>query len=342
VVRSLSAAFVALLAALWTPGLQAATVMIVRPPSPSTDVIEAVSRLNGELLSVGFAVALADRGAAVGPQGTSAPDWLDRVAGDRGIDATIDVIGEGRLEGVDVWIFRPAPRVTRVPLGPPADDAPARLAIRAIDLVRSMLIENDLGRRPAGAATPPPAAVIPSAPADSASGASAHVGIELGAALLTSLDGVGPSIQPILRLAAPIGSRLGLQGEVAGFGTRPTVGTAGSSALVAQQYLLIGACSCAPSAARLRPVLGLAVGALRTAADGQADAPLQPHAVVQWSFLAQATAGARLRLTERTHLVVAAHLQLAEPYVQIRVVNAAPATSGRPNLLLTVAVGEWL
>jgi hypothetical protein len=153
---------------------------------------------------------------------------------------------------------------------------------------------------------------------------------------------VGPAILPVLRLDAALGPRLGMESEVAAFGTRPTIGTPGSSARVAQQYALLGACLCAPSTERWQPIAGLSAGALRTRADGEADAPLQGHAVAQWSFLLEASAGLRLRLAQRTHLTLAAHVQVAEPYVDIQVGNGGSATAGRPNLLLTLALGEWL
>jgi hypothetical protein len=185
--------------------------------------------------------------------------------------------------------------------------------------------------------------MTPTVAADvSSARAGARLGFELGAAVLSSLDGVGPAILPIVRLDAALNPWLGLEVEAAGFGTRPTVGTPGASARIAQQYVIAGACLCAPSTTRLQPVVGLSAGALRTAADGEADSPLQGHSIAQWSLLLEAGAGARLRLGNRTHLTAALHVQLAEPYVDIRVVNAGPATSGRPNVLLTFAVGEWL
>ena len=284
----------------------------------------------------------------------SARAWLERVAIDRGIDAAIDVIGDGRVEAADIWVFQPAPRppqVIRVFAERDVENAPARLAIRSIDLLRSLLIERDLAgasRRaaPAPAVTtgpsPTPAASAMFATDASPAGAGAPIGFELGAAVLASLDGVGPAILPLVRLDVALGPRLGLQVEAAGLGTRPTVGNPGASARVAQQYALLGACLCAPSMERLRLVAGLSAGALRTAADGEAESPLQGHSVAQWSFLVEASAGARLRLAKRAHLTAAVHVQFAEPYVDIRVVNAGPATSGRPNVLVTFAVGEWL
>ena len=342
-------------ACLWGARLDAATVMIVRSPSPSADLTETVSRLHGEMLSVGLAVTIAERPGR-GADGATARAWLERLAIDRGIDAAIDVIGDGRVQAADIWVFQPAPRppqVTRVIAEQEVENAPARLAIRAIDLLRSLLIERDMAvvsRRanPAATATamPPPAAPAATASVTSDDAlparAGVQIGFELGAAALASLGGVGPAILPLVRLDAAVSPRLGLQAEAAGFGTHPTVGAPGATARVAQQYALAGACICAPSMARLRLVMGLSAGALRTSADGEAAAPLQGHSVAQWSFVLEASAGVRLRLAKRAHLTAAVHVQVAEPYVDIRVVNAGPATSGRPNILVTFAVGEWL
>jgi len=327
--RPAPAALLASIACLWTLRLQAATVMIVSPSSPSAELTETVSRLHGELLAVGLAATIVDRDAADGPGGGSVSAWLQSQA----IDAGIEVLGKERLEAVDIWFVHSSPpgaSVVRMSAEPGVENAPARLAIRAVDLLRSQLIERDLDRDVPVVAAPPPAPPPP------------RIGFELGGAILTSLDGVGPAIMPVVRIDAPVGRRLGFQAELAGLGTRSTVGGPGALARVAQQYGLLGACVCAPSASRLQPVLGLSAGALRTAADGEADAPLQAHAVVQWSFLLEASAGARLRLGDHAHLTLAAHAQVAQPYVAVRVVNAAVATSGRPNLLLTLAVGEWL
>ena len=328
------------LACLWGARLDAATVMIVRPASPSAELTETVSRLHGEMLSVGLAVTIAERPRA---DASSASAWLESVAIDRGIDAAIDVIGGGRVQAADIWVFRPAPRppqVARVVVERDVENAPARLAMRAIDVLRSLLIERELADATSLPSPAMPAAVVSTAasPVD----AGVRIGFELGAALLASLDGVGPAVLPLLRVDAAVNPWLGLQAEAAGFGTRPTLGAPGASARVAQQYALAGACICAPSMARLRLVVGLSAGALRTAADGEGTAPLQGHSVAQWSFVVEASAGARLRLARRAHLTAAVHVQVAEPYVDIRVVNAGPATSGRPNVLVTFAVGEWL
>ena len=341
-VRGTSTALLASVVCLWAGRSDAATVMIVRPGAPSPELTETVSRLHGEMLSVGLTVMIAERAAGAGADGPSARAWLEGAATDRRIDAAVDVIGDGRVEAVDIWVFQQGPRPTqvlRVLAERDVDNAPARLAIRAIDLLRSLLMEREL----ADASPPPTPAATAVVATDAAPGrADARFGFGLGAAAMASLDGVGTALLPLIRLETALNPWLGLDVEAAGFGTRPTVGTPGASARVAQQYAVAGACLCALSTARLRPVVGLSAGALRTAADGEAASPLQGHSLSQWSLLLEASAGARLRLGTRAHLTVAVHVQLAEPYVDIRVVNAGSATSGRPNLLVSLAVGEWL
>jgi hypothetical protein len=52
--------------------------------------------------------------------------------------------------------------------------------------------------------------------------------------------------------------------------------------------------------------------------------------------------GAGLRLYGRSYVTLAAHAQVADPYVAIHIVDTVGATSGHPNLLLTLTVGAWL
>src|SRR5205085_12124921 len=121
---------------------------------------------------------------------------------------------------------------------------------------------------------------------------------------------------------------------------------AAGTAHVAQQFGLLGISSGAPSTQRIRPgvqtYLALAAGVLRTAIDGDADAPAEGHAVDRWSFLVDGSAGARVRLTDRTFFTLAVHVQVAEPYVAIHIADTLVATTGRPNLLLTLTAGAWL
>jgi hypothetical protein len=333
----------------WAAPAIALTVAIAKPPSPSPATTETLVRLHGELLSVGLDVKIVERPAAHEPDGRDTRGWLEKLAADRGLCAIIDVVGDVAPAAVDVWVVDKVSRrfeFTRVSVEPDSENASERLAIRAIEVLRSSFLEIDLAARqrlgePLPKTAPPPptlAAVRPSEPPPPGE----RLLLELGGAALTSLDGVGPAILPLLRLGWAVRPRFVLQVETAGFGTRPTVATTAGSARVAQHYGVLGACYRSRSQQWIQPFLSLSAGALRTSVEGQADSPRQGHTETQWSFLLDGSLGAALPLPGRYYLTLAAHTQIAAPYVAIHFVDKVVATSGRPNLLLTVTVGAWL
>lgn len=332
---------------LWTVRAQAATVVIVRPPPGATEPTETLSRLRGELLALGLDVAIAERPSGRDGGATGSRAWLERIARERASDAVIDVMGGAAAATVDILIVQRATGqtgVTRVALEPNAANAAERLAIRAIEVLRSNLVEIDLAARRHHPAAPLPAPPPPEADRASAPRAveTARFALEAGAAVLTSLDGVGPAFLPTARFGWAANSWLGVQGSFTGFGSRPTVANASGSARVAQHYGLLGGCFCAPSARVFRPYAGLSVGVLRTSIAGEASAPEQAHVIQSWSFLVDASVGARLHLPGRYHLTLAAHVQVAQPYVAIHFVDARLATTGLPNVLVSLTVGAWL
>jgi hypothetical protein len=169
-----------------------------------------------------------------------------------------------------------------------------------------------------------------------------RVGIEVGAVAMMSLDGLGPAVLSTVRVGWAARPWLVMQASAAGLGSRSTVATTAGNARVAQQYAVLGGLYRLRSAQRLWPFFGLAAGALRTSVEGQAGWGTGGHTAERWSGLIDVSLGAGLRLYGRTYLTLAAHAQVAEPYVAIHILDTVGATSGRPNLLLTLAVGAWL
>lgn len=321
----------------------AATVAILRPRSEAPAISEALFRLRGELLAVELSVTVVDRPPLDDTDSAEARAWLERTAKTQAIDAFIDVLGDRAPVGVDVWILERTPaelRHARVVLDADADQAAATLAIRTIEVLRSSFLALEMGGREA-VSPPPPARPAP-ARTPSPPQRRASFGVEIGATGLTSLDGVGLSLLPLARLDWAFSSRFALQITGAAFGTRPRVEAAAGSVDVAQQFALLGLCLCPPSGAGLHPLAALATGALHTALEGQANAPNLGHELERWSLLVDASAGARLDLPERFYLTLATHLQLAAPYVAIHFVDTVVASTGRPNVLLSLTAGARL
>jgi hypothetical protein len=325
---------------------KAMTVAIVRPPSPSAEMTQAVVRVHGELLSVGLEVEIAD-GPVARELGTSASRaWLAELATKLGASAIIDIVGNAAA--VDVWIVDPASRrfeITRVAVEPNTSNSAEQLAIRAIEVLRSSFLELDLAARARYRETEkePHAATVVAVrePARQPEG----FGFALGAAALRSLDGVGTALMPLLRLDWAARPWLMVQATLAGFGSRPAVAAAAGNALVAQQYGVLGGCYRFGLDRGVRPFVALSAGALRTSVAGQADLPKRGHSVDQWSFLLDGSVGAEIRLGGRYHLSLAGHVHVAEPYVAIHFEDTEDkvvATSGYPNLVMTLTIGAWL
>lgn len=348
---------------------EAAAVLVVSPPEPPAALAEAVSRLRGELLSLGLQVRIETRPGSrkSGARDQDAHGSVPRTAADGAPAAVIEAVATASALAMDISIIdrrRGTTEVSRVSFESQVDNAPSRLAIRAVEVLRSSLLAMDLAARerhvaptnlPAAAAGETPAAAgrasepaagvsrVPT-PSPREPASDRRLALAAGAALLTSLDGVGPALLPVGRVEWTARPWLALQATVAGLGSRPTITADAMTgrARVAQQAGTLGVCLCAPPQDAIGLHLALSVGALRTAIDAAADAPAQVHPIRRWSLLIDASVGARLRLLSRTMLTVAAHVQVAEPSIAIHFIDTQVASTGRPNVLLSLTVGAWL
>jgi hypothetical protein len=320
-------------------------VAVVRPANPSAAQTELVSRLQGELLSVGLDVTLAEHPDNRGLAEVDLLAWLEQLTSEKGASAVVDLVGDDALVAVDVWTVKNKPRrfeVTRVAVDPGVANPSERLALRALEALRGNLLENDLAARERSHAAADASAVVPPVnvlPAPSRG--PERFGLEAGASVLSSLDGVGPAVLPTIRLGWAVRSWLWLNATVAGLGSRPTVATAAGNVRVDQQFGLLGGSCRLRAGKRLWPFVELAAGVLRSSLSGEAGPGVRGHTVSGWSFLVDGGLGAGLRLLGPSYITLAAHVQLADPYVAVHSLDGVAATTGHPNLMLTLTVGAW-
>jgi len=330
-------------ALLWAGRAEAATVAILRPSSDAPAIDEALFRLQGELLAVGLAVAIADRPPTEGADSAETRAWLEQTALERHIDAFIDVVGVGAPEAVDVWICEREPRGlkgARVVLEASTADRAATLAIRTIEVLRANFLVLDLAPPRAAPTAEAPRAPDRSAPPPTPE--SSRFALEAGMTTLTSFDGVATAVLPLLRFGFSPVSWLALDATGAGFGTRPHLETTAGSVDVAQYFALLGASATIATGTVVEPLFALSLGALGTSLNAHALPPNVARDVTQWVAVADAGAGLRLRPASPFYVTLAAHAQLAEPSVVIHFVDTVVATTGRPNLLLALTVGARL
>ena len=328
----------------WSSPTLADTVVLLRAPSHSSATTELVERLRGELLSVGFEVMVRERPES-NPSAGMSESWQRTLATEEQCDAAVDVVGEATPVAVDVWIIDHAQSfqlLARMKVDESNENSSKGLAIRASEVLRARLFEvpADKGQqRPSGAVRAQEKHPVEvESPGGQQSG---NLGFELGAAALASFDGVGPALLPLVRFDWAIQPQLVLQATLAGFGTQPSVATTAGNAQVAMQYALLGACYRLDWDHRVRPLAALSLGALHTAVVGQAELPREGHSVDQWSLLFDASLGAAFWLSQRYAMVLAGHAQLAQPYVAIHFGDQKVASSGRPNLLVSLTFGAW-
>jgi hypothetical protein len=334
-------------ALLWPSAAPAVTVVIVRPANDSPLMTEAVLRIRGELVSAGYGAEITEASAERRAGDADAVVPLERLARQEGADGVIALMGRAAPGGVAVYAVerRSATSVTRrLVFDPASARSPQTVAIRAIELLRSSFIELRLIPDEASAqarAEAPPTMVGSSETNDSAA-REERLAVEVGAAVMTGFGGVGATVVPVLSLEWAVSSWLVTHVAAAGLGTRPTVENGGARADIAQAYGLVGACYRFRAGSRLQPYLSLSAGVLRTSVEGHASPPDRAESEHGWSFLLDGGAGAWLRLHGRFYAGAAAHVQLAEPYVGIRFADTVIATTGRPNLSLSLALGAWL
>jgi hypothetical protein len=360
--RRFAATLIACVAFSWASQADAATVAILSTGDPSRDVLEVIYRLRGELASLKLEVLLLRRPGRDELSSSDARTWLERTAKMRGIDAAVEVAGETTPDAVDVWIFQRAPwrsQVARVELDPETPNRAGALAIRAVEVLRSYVLQADLaakGRQQKDdeLAVPPPAETDrttprgerdrpPDAPdSEFTDSNSARAGLELGVGILTGLDGVGPALLPLLRAGWRARPWLVVQATVSGWGTRPQLRASAGSVRVAQDHGSLGICYCPTSRQALAPYAALAAGAMRTSLYGEADSSARGHSVEHWSLLLDLGLGARLRLRGRFYSTLTGHVHLLQPHIAVHVVDQQIASTGRPNLAANLTLGAWL
>lgn len=328
---------------VWAESAVAAVVVIARPPTASPVIDETLSRLRGELLSVGLEVVIAERPPDDNPASHNFRTWVEDVVAEHRSTAVMVIVGNDAPDAVDVWLTKASGRfeVAKVTLPPNTQNASEILALRTIEVLRAKLFGIDWAAR--GRGGQPAVARFPAdMQQENPPSHSAHLGIEVGAAALTSLNALGTAIMPTFRTGWAARPWLLVQAAVAGEGTRSTVTTTDGSARVSQLYALLGGSYRIRSERRLWPFLSLSLGVLHTSVEGQAKAPSDAYNPNQWSLLADGSMGTGLSLSGRYYMTLSAHVQIAAPYIAIHFADTVGATSGRPNLLLTFTVGAWL
>jgi hypothetical protein len=339
-------------------GAQASTVVLVRSLHPTAQTEEATVRLKGELVSAGFPVRIIDPVPASSSD-TGMRATLEKTAAEPDVLAAVAILGGPGLDDqwAEIWVVDRLTEKTvvrRVPsqLGSPR--GAEILAIRALELLRASFMEPTAEAQQTKAQhttdVSPPVEVVRSthdAPRSAADDRSFRTwGVEMGACVLLSFEGVGPAVLPIIR-----GQRTfpaGIRGRIslAGLGTRAHVSNALASGEISHQFALVEGARFFRTSRRVQPFVSVGLGALRVAASGET--PAQSSDLysgadgTRWSFLADVGAGVHLSFRGRFEASMELHAQLADPYPEIRILQNGVAREGRPTMMASLALAAWM
>lgn len=332
----------------WAAPAQARTVAVVHPQSTDPVLVETVARVHGELLAVGLRVQAVERSAPWVE--AEARAWILELQQRERLDAVISVSEHDRPPHVDVWVFESTvrePHVTRVSLEASTENAPEKLAIRAIDVLRSTFLELDMQSQSRNASTQPelePERALELERTEPPKGGerSPMLGVSMGVATLTGVNGVGPAIMPMARVDVAVNPAWTLQAAAAGLGTRPSVDAAPYSAQVEQVYATFGARYRFYTVQDWHPFVALGAGILSTSVEGRAALPAHAQNDNLRSLLLEASLGADWRPFDDYFFCLASHVHWAAPSANVVIVDSVAATTGQPNLALTLSFGAWL
>jgi hypothetical protein len=344
-------------AALATDGFAAPSlVVVVRPAEPGAVITEVLTRVRGELVASGFQVALVDH-----VPGAEPANEMKSIAAKFRPLAIFGIFEQPDGGAADVWIvdlMAGKTIVQRVQVGTrdgsPNKDGSSVQAVRAVDLLRASLLELVVERStlpPPAAQAAPPAPVQRETSADAGQGAcpgcaepgafgarSGQVGLEAGAAVLHSFEGIGPSFSPILRTSYQPASRLALRVSAAGFGTEPSLDAPEGRARIAQQFAMFELLPIFFADRALRPVLSIGVGAYNLRAEGSAGPPYAPTTQSLLGAVFDAGIGGHFSVSRHFGLSIEVHALFTSSYPMVRIAQSDVGRAGRPSILSSLTL----
>jgi hypothetical protein len=323
----------------------AATVVLIRTPHPSAMASEATVRLRGELGAEGFNVKIVDS-----PGDADARAFMEEQAAGPDVVAVVAIFADNPTEAVELSVID---RVTgksvtrRVPADPAATRSAEVLSIRAHELLRASFLEIELG---ASRAQPPDAPPPPPPPPEVKRMADVALdnrwpqswGLEVGACVFASFEGIGPAVAPVLRGEHSWREFIVGRVTLAGLGTRPRVDSASASAHLAQAFGLAEVGIKLRARQIVRPFFSIGAGVLRVTTEAQPPPHAQAIDGGLWTPIADAGVGLRIGLRGRFELAAEFHAQVATNYPAIQFFGSTVARAGRPTMMGSLTLVAWL
>jgi hypothetical protein len=318
---------------------QSSVIAVIVPSAANVPMVDALTRLRGEAVSVGFEIRLVESSVGVEPLGQ-----LDIVAREIGPAAVVALVGKSdaerpegaSIEAIDVWFLDRTTGKTSVGHlfvdEAAGDRADLVLAVRVVDFIRARMFDSLVRNQ---ALTKEKRGLL-----------AAHVPagrryLALGLLSTGSFSGFSPTYLPYLEIGYGLRPWLRLSLGAGGFGTQPnkvTFSNAGSATLDE----VLGTLSVSllgPARWRMVPYVRTGPSLFHLAVHGDGDSGFLGHDTETWSPGWLISAGFAVVLLPHVALEVSggALLLLRQPRVYIA--DSEVARTGRPAWLGHALVG---
>jgi hypothetical protein len=313
-----------------------------KPSEPAADRL--VNRLRGELAADGIDVAPEEL-----PVAATEVDALRGEARTAGaaVGAALVVGGDGRT--VDLTLVDASTgRMLRRRLDVDVETGPAGpevLARRSVDLLRASLLDFLVESLRAAISGPPPVEGHPVATRALAQPHGPRVNLGAGVGVLTSFQGIGPAMVPVVRAgvaSAPGDARWQLRATAAWLGTRPTVTTPAGSATIDQGVAVVEADVSPWTRRSLRPTASFGLGVYYVGADGIGVPPYAGTHESSFAFALAAGIGVVAHVASSLDLALDLQAFVTAPGLAVRLLGDDAARIGRPSVLAAFTVAGWL
>jgi hypothetical protein len=296
-----------------------AVVLVALPVNATRAMTEALHRLRGEAIAVGFEVRIVDATTE-----TPSLAQLEGMSAGLAPAAIVAISHPGAdadaQQAFDVWFQDRASgkaQLAHIDAGDVADDperADVVIAVRAVDFIRARMFDTLAGRKrePASAPPPPPPANV---------GRAERFELSAGLAVLGNPSGFAPSLAPLLAAGYRPTSWLRLGVAAFGFGTVPERSTVGGRVSVEHRFVGASVGLLAPPWHRLRPMLDLGGGWHWLIASGHGEGVAQGLSKTLSSSVFSAQVGLEVALLSN----LALELRGGTLWLQTRADVSAPA-----------------
>jgi hypothetical protein len=302
-------------------------VVLLEPTQPDAVARETLTRARAELSGAGFRVVVAPRGE--GDTRTS----LEGAIRDAGAIAAIAIESRARSSAVEVWV---SDRLTgKLSIRPVENqgEAPALLAIRAVELLRASLLE--LANPPASTKkNPDPPAEVKrlTDPTTTTESRRTGFGIEAGMLGLLAVEGLHPAIAPMLRASYGVPVGVGARITWAGPSFGPSLEGELGQAVITQYMGLAEVVYAPPLGGPVALLFSGGVGAYHVSAAGELLDPQRARSGGSTTFIATWGAGLDFRIHRRFGVALETLGGVTAPGVTVDMGDEKVGRFGRPIL----------